>query len=378
MKNIYELKQERASKIAQMQDLVTNVMAENRAKNEAEVTQWNTLDKEVSALDETIKMAERQEELNKRAGKPVEVATEGNKSVTARFMDAIAEARDGRLSSFKVRMEEFRADPLISTTIPQQNTQVGGVSIVKQDAKSFLQSLGVKVYTGIKGQLTLTSASAVAATFPGENTSATSANFTPSTITLAPRRVAVSQAYTKEFMQNVNDQIVADVLTDLQDSIWRKLGEDLMTNVGIDAASSAVTIAGSTLTATDIYNLEAGIEAAPKNPAFVTSPKVAGYLKGTATIAGVSGPVWNGNPYSGSIDGIPAYGTPYAGGVTSKKLIYGDWNEAAIAQFGEIEITINPYTYAKEGKVEFVVDTMADSGVVNKTAFQWIADVSIA
>ena len=378
MKNINELKQERASKIAQMQDLVTNVMAENRAKNEAEVTQWNTLDKEVSNLDETIKMAERQEELNKRVGKPAEVVAEGNKTVTARFLDAIAEARSGKVSSFTVRMEEFRADPLISTSVTQQNVQLGGVSIVKQDAKSFLQSLGVKVYTGIKGQITLTSASAVAATFPGENTASTSANFTPSTLILAPRRIGVAQTYTKEFMQNVNDQIVADLLTDLQDAIWRKLGEDLMTNVGTDAASSAVTITGSGLAATDIYKLESGISAAPKNPAFVTSPKVAGYLKGTATIAGVSGPVWNGNPYAGSIDGIPAYGTPYAGGVTSKKLIYGDWNEAAIAQFGEMEITVNPYTYAKEGKIEFVVDTMADSGIVNKTAFQWINDVSIA
>lgn len=377
MKNINELKQERAGKLAQMTAIVDKAMTENRSNNESEVENYNSLDKEVNSIDETIRMAERQEELNKRSGKAIEIVAEGNKSVTARFMDAINEARSGKVSSFSVRMDEFRADPLISTTIAQQNTQVGGVSILKQDAKSFLQGLGTKVHTGVKGQITLTSASGVVATFPGENTSVSSANFTPSTITLAPRRIGVAQTYTKEFVQNVNDQILGDVLTDLQDAIWRKLAEDLMTKVTIHAVDSSVKIAGSTLVATDIYSLESGIKTAPKNPGFVTSPKVAGYLKGTATIAGVSGPVWTGNPYNGSVDGLPAYGNDYAG-VTGKKLIYGDWNEAAIAQFGELEITINPYSYAKEGKIEFVVDTMADTGIVNKDAFKWINDVSIA
>lgn len=377
MKNINELKQERAGKIALMSDIVNNVMKENRAKDEAETARWNALDGEVKGLDESIRMLERQEELNKMAGSPVEVAGT-SKTVNARFMDAINEVRAGRVGSFTLSADEFRADPLVSTTIAQQNTQVGGVSIVKQDAKSFLQGLGTKVITGIKGQITLTSASAVVATFPDENTAPSSANFTPSTLTLSPRRVAVPQTYTKQFVQNVNDQIIADIITDLQDAIWRKLAEDLMTNVTIDAVDSSVRIAGSTLSTADIYSMEAAIEAAPMNPGFVTSPKVAAYLKGTATIANVSGPVWSGNPYNGSVDGIAAYGTPYAGGVTGKRLIYGDWNEAAVAQFGDVTVTINPYSLAKEGKIEIVVDTMADSGVVNKTAFRWINDVSIA
>ena len=197
---------------------------------------------------------------------------------------------------------------------------MGGLSIVKQDAKSFLAGLGVKTYEGVKGQITLASAASVSATFPGENTIDVSANLSPASLTLAPRRCGVTQTYTKEFLANVNDQIVNDMMTELQDAIWRKLAEDLMTNVGIDAKDSSVLIAGSTLAATDIYKLEAGITAAPKAPAFVTSPKVAGFLKGIATIANVSGPVWNGNPYAGSIDGLPAYGTPYAGGVTAEQL----------------------------------------------------------
>lgn len=377
MKNINEMKQERASKISQMDTLVNTIMTENRAKNESELAVWNNLDNEVKGLDESIRMAERQEELNKRAGKPVEIVTESTKSLNERFLDAFNEVRSGKVASFSIRMDEFRADPLISSSVTAPVTQYGGVSILKQDAKSFLQALGTKVITGIKGQITLNSAASTVATFPGETGDASTANTTLSALTLAPRRVAISQTYTKEFIQNVNNEIVADVMTDLQDAIWRKLAEDLMTNVAIDALDSSTKIAGVTLVATDIYNLEAGIETSPKNPGFVTSPKVAAYLKGTATIAGVSGPVWSGNPYGGSIDGLPSYGTPYAGGVTGKKLIYGDWSEAAVAQFGELEITINPYTYAKQGKVEIVVDTMVDSGIVNKGAFKWISDVSI-
>lgn len=384
MKSINELKQERAAKIAQMSTLVDRVMAENRSKDEAETTLWNNLDKEVTGLDENIRMAERQEELNKRsAGESVKTAVEN--SLSQRFLNAIESANKGQMASLKVNMAEFRAEPLISTTITQQNTQLGGISIVKQDAKSFLQNLGVKVYTGVKGQITLTSAASGNATFPGENTTDTSLNLAPAMLTLAPRRVGISTQYTKEFLSNVNDQIVTDVMVELEDAIWRRLATDLMYNVGVDAKDASTKIAGTTLAASDLYALEAGIGAAPKNPAFVTSPKVAAYLKGTATIASVSGPVWNGNPYSGSIDGIPAFGTPYTGtvavngvgSITSKQLIYGDWSEAAIAQFDTVNVIFNPYTFAKEGKIEVVLDTMADNGIVNYRAFNWINDVSI-
>ena len=385
MKTVNDLKIERSKKIEQMEELVKRVMEENRSKDEAETKLWNNLDAEVKSIDEKISMLERQEELNKRSIVNFEVKEE-KKSLSQRFMEAMEAATRGQMTSFKADLAEFRAEPLISTSITQQNTQLGGLSIVKQDAKSFLQNLGVKVYTGVKGQITLSSAASANATFPGENTTDVSANISPASLTLAPRRCGISQTYTKEFLANVNDQIVADVMVELEDALWRRIATDLMYNFLVDAGDASIKIAGSTLAATDIYGLEAGISAAPKAPAFVTSPKVAGYLKGLATISNVAGPVWNGNPYVGSIDGIPAYGTPYTGttavngvgSVTSEQLFYGDFSESAVAQFNQVEFTFNPYTYAKEGKIEVVADTMADSGIVNSRAFKWIADVSIA
>jgi hypothetical protein len=385
MKTVNDLKIERSKKIEQMEDLVKRVMEENRNKDEAETKLWNDLDTEVKGLDEKISMLERQEELNKRSIVSFEIKEE-RKSLSERFAEAMASASRGQMASFKASLAEFRAEPLLSNTITQQNTQLGGISIVKQDAKSFLQGLGTKVYTGVKGQITLTSAAAGNATFPGENTTDVSLNLVPAMLTLAPRRCSINTTYTKEFAANVNDQAIADVMLELEDALWRRIATDLMYNFLVDANDASTTIAGSTLAATDIYNLEAGISTAPKSPAFVTSPKVSGYLKGLATIASVAGPVWNGNPYVGSIDGIPAYGTPYTGttavngvgSVTSEQLFYGDFSEAAVAQFGEVEFTFNPYTYAKEGKIEVVADTMADSGIVNYRAFKWIKDVSIA
>lgn len=371
---LIDLKIERNEKVSQMKTIVDKVLTENRSQNDEEKNMWEKLEGEVKELDSKISMAERQDAYNVS----IPVATNEKKSIAEQFRGAINEANSGRMTSFKVDLRELRAEPLISTSITQQNTQMGGLSIVKQDAKSFLAGLGVKTYEGVKGQITLASAASVTASFPGENTIDLSANLSPASLTLAPRRCGVTQTYTKEFLANVNDQIVNDMMTELQDAIWRKLAEDLMTNVTTDAKDASTLITGSTLTATDIYNLESGITAAPKAPAFVTSPKVAGFLKGLATVASVAGPMWNGNPYAGSVDGIPAYGTPYAGGVSAERLIYGDWNEAAIAQFGPVEITINPYTYAEYGKVQVVVDTMADTGIVNYRAFKWINDVSIA
>jgi len=379
MKSVYKMKEEKDLALNEMKAIVDTAIAEGRAKDEAETKRYNELDAQVNSLEAAIREYDLKIELEKRSLKAEDFIKKDEKeTLSQRFLEAVNKAQTGQMVSFKANMAEFRAEPLISTSITQQNTQMGGLSVVKQDAKSFLQNLGVKVFTGVKGQITLASAASVSATFPGENTIDVSANLSPASLTLAPRRCGISQTYTKEFLANVNDEIVNDMLLELQDAIWRKLAEDLFTNMTTDAVDASTKIAGSTLAATDIYSLESGISAAPKAPAFVTSPKVAGYLKGLATIASVAGPVWNGNPYAGSIDGIPAFGTPYAGGVTAEKLFYGDFSEAAVAQFGEISITINPYTYAEYGKIQVVVDTLADTGVVNYRAFKWINDVSIA
>lgn len=58
------------------------------------------------------------------------------------------------------------------------------------------------------------------------------------------------------------------------------------------------------------------------------------------------------------IDGIP---TLVTNGMTSKGLILGNFNDLVIGQWGGIDLTVDPYTQAANGKIRLVVNAYFDA-----------------
>ena len=58
------------------------------------------------------------------------------------------------------------------------------------------------------------------------------------------------------------------------------------------------------------------------------------------------------------IDGIS---TLVTNGMTSKGLILGNFNDLVIGQWGGIDLTVDPYTQAANGKIRLVVNAYFDA-----------------
>jgi hypothetical protein len=165
MKTINEMKQERASKIRQMDDLLKRIKSENRGKDDSETKLWEDLNKEIDVLEENIKREEKQEELNRRIeGKVIESEVkETKKSFGERFMEAVKEAPRKGVQSLFITAEDFkevskRADPVLSST----DTGVIGksglpIDILTSPGETFFRTLGVKIYDNLVGNFTLPS-----------------------------------------------------------------------------------------------------------------------------------------------------------------------------------------------------------------------------
>lgn len=376
MKKLNENIQERESKISQMSALVDRITEENRAKSETETKLWNDLDAEVKVLDENIVMLERQEALNKSRAKDIlakKVETSSDeKPVGERFRSWLQDAAKGKYEgAFTV---ETRANPIITTTdtgIIGKIIRPEGIDVLVSPGEAFLRALGVQFYTGLNGNFTMPSMAENTPGFVGENADGSTASMSPSSVTLAPRRVTTSQAITKETLEQTNPGVYATIVQNLVDGIGYALINDFFTQFELDAASQVTGRAAlsSPVTNADVLNIEASVGCyILGRPAYVSDCVTKAYLKGTAGLTNQV-PMWQGN----ELNGYPAFGVPSA---KNDRLYFGDWSKSAVGQWGSVDLIVDPFTSAASGKIVVTATGLYDSGVINKRAYTWMGDCS--
>lgn len=98
------------------------------------------------------------------------------------------------------------------------------------------------------------------------------------------------------------------------------------------------------------------------NLSFIVAPNTKATLKTTLKSKGVSGYLMEG----GEVDGIPVYSTSAC---TSKGIVLGNFADYVIGQWGGIDLTVDPYTQAANGKVRLVINAYFDAKPRRTEAF---------
>jgi HK97 family phage major capsid protein len=374
MKRIDDLKQKRYTKLNEMKDIVDQVVAENRSKDEDETKRYDSIDKEVKGIDLQIKELESQEELNKRMGTPLEIkTTDDKKSVVVEFRDWLKESvNQGKTSQFN-GLAEYRADPILTTTDTAviNKTVANYVDILRSPGEAFLRQLGCTFYTGLVGNFVVPNMAEDTAAFVGEDVSAASANMGLADLTLAARRVTHTQAITKETLAQTNPSIYASILQNLVNGLWNAVTNDVFDTIDSDGATQKSTYGAGTLSYKMLLQQEASIGGLNIGAgAYVTTPTVKAYLKGTAGLTNQAA-MWTNN----EVNGYPAYGVTAA---NTGEIYFGDFSREAIGQWGGIEVIVDPYTDAKKGEIHLTAIGMFDTGVTNPRAFAILTNASTA
>ena len=83
---------------------------------------------------------------------------------------------------------------------------------------------------------------------------------------------------------------------------------------------------------------------------------------------------WDLTKKSGLIDGVKAVSSSLvpvldASGTAVYPLIYGDFSQMTIGQWGAINVSINPYSADLSNSVRLVLNTHADMQIANPKAF---------
>ncbi|HOQ81033.1 MAG TPA: phage major capsid protein, partial [Candidatus Cloacimonadota bacterium] len=286
----------------------------------------------------------------KRDFEPVE---RNEKPIAVQFRDWLKDAVEGKAST----KFEFRAEPILSTTQTAiiNKTVANSLDILTSPGEAFLRGLGVSFYTGLNGQLVLPSMAQDTGVFMLETSTAEAASMTPEALTLAPRRVTHYQTVTRELLSQTNPAIFQGIMQNLYNGVYNAVANDWADTIESDGATQ-IKVTGTTITYQNLCDMEASIGGLSIGAAkYVTTPTGKAFLKGlNAGNAGIKFAWADDN----TIAGYPAFAAPC---VNANRVYFGDFSRTNVAQWGDLEIIVDPYTDAKKGQIILTIVGLFDT-----------------
>lgn len=233
-------------------------------------------------------------------------------------------------------------------------------------AKNVLLNAGAKFITGLVGNVRVPVMGASNVTWEGENGAAKDGAPTFSSVELSPKRLTAYIDISKQFLAQDSAGAEAMIRQDLVNAINTKLEQTILGS-GAGSATTPKGMSNNIVPTTiadfaGITALEAKVEAANVlgECKYIVSPTLKGKLRNMAKSAKTTQLVMEG----GEIDGTPVLTTSNA-----SSIIYGDWSNLAVGQWGSVDITVDPYSRAANGEVRLVVNAYFDAKVLRPEAF---------
>lgn len=245
---------------------------------------------------------------------------------------------------------------------------------------SVCSRMGATTLTGLQGPLTFPKQTGVQTLYwTGEapSSAVTESNLALSTVTLTPKTAMAKGSLSRNLMVQGIPSAEQLVRNDL--AAIAALGIDRAALHGAGASNepdglyhlsgvNAVAMGGAPTFGklVDMTTAPATYNALMGNLGFVTTPGMAGKLRQTlvASAAG-SKMIWEGKNEDGEVAGYKALASNQVSavlgsGTNEHGILFGNWSEMIIGQWGGIEITIDPYTLADYGLVRLVLFLMTD------------------
>lgn len=271
-------------------------------------------------------------------------------------------------------------------------TVYGGELIDLLRNQAFVARMGARIMNGLQGPVSFPrQASAGTAAWVGENPGSDS-NLTAlalDTVTLAPKSLMSASAYSRQLLQqavvDVENLVRADLaaILGLAWDLAALHGPGSTAPTGIYGQANVNFIAmGGKPTFALLQNMITAVansNALRGSLGFLTNPSVAGLLAQTlvAQAAG-SKMIWEGPYDGGMVNGYKASATKQVSGVMSgsnatggaeQGIIFGNWEEVLIGNWGALELLTDPYVLALQGMIRVLGFQMVDIEIRHAGSF---------
>lgn len=272
-----------------------------------------------------------------------------------------------------------------------QTTKVGFIDVFRN--KLVLSSLGARYLSGLQGNISMPRKTTVTdGAHKTENAQADEGTILFDSVDMSPKRLPFLVEYSKQLLLQGSIDVANMVQDDVIKGLAVKMENACINGAGSPAVTGLLNINGigsvvggpngAAPDRDDIIDLETEVaidNADLGSLAYLTNTKVRGKLKKTKTDSGSGIFVWGAgnelNGYNvGVTNNVPSdldKGT--STGVCSA-LIFGNWNEMVIGQWGGLDVMVNPYSKDDYGLIRLTASMYYDMAVTHAQAFAAMKD----
>lgn len=389
MKNTLELLDEKDLLKKRALELISGAEKEIRKLNEGENTEFDGITLRLAAIDTEIRMIEEDAKRNlnhtttktKTMKEKFSLLKAINDVANNRQLDerAIEIVNEGQSEMRKAGVNysgqivlpvEERAD--VKATV-----EGAGQEIVAEDKLGILEPLranlvmvqaGANYLTGLTGNVSIPAYSGSNVGWADETGAATDGAGSFTEVNLEPKRLTAYIDVSKQFL--IQDSLSAEEMLkrDIVNAISNKLEATVLGN-GAGSSNqpkgllNGVVAGTAAVTYKDIVAMETALEGAnvKGNKCFIVSPSAKGDLKTTAK---------TGETYLMEGNEVNGYKVLCTSAVPAKGIVFGNFEDYVIAQWGGIDLTVDPYTQAANGKVRLVINAYFDAKPRRADSFQ--------
>lgn len=238
-------------------------------------------------------------------------------------------------------------------------------------ANSVLTKLGARWFPGLPhGDVQIPIMGKQTVKWEGEIDEADSTQPTFTTVKLSPKRLSAYVDISKQLIYQDTIGVENAIRRDLVNALNDKLEATLFGSAAATTEQPAGLFYGATETNVDDFAGLCQFEAAVENQnvygnmKYVMNPSAKATFRCMIKGTNATGMVYE----NGEMDGIETYVTT---NVASKKFVYGDFSNLVIGSWGDIEITVDPYTQATKGCVRLVINAYFDFKPARNVAFNF-------
>ena len=369
--NSVELMDKKQQLQLRAENLLNSVEKEARKLNTDEEVEFNSLLKQIEDTENELKNKLNSNEKRNKTMEKFSLINAINAVVNNRNLDETAqEVVNAGIAEMRKAGQSYSGQiilPVEERATIQATITDHGQEVVAEDKLNILEPLrnrmvltqaGATYMTGLVGNVSIPTYSGTSVTWKGEVVAASDGAGTFDEVELSPKRLTAYLDISKQFL--IQDSASAEEM--LKNDIVRALSEKLESTILGNVAGSTTQPAGiftqittsgaATYAGTVAMERTLDENNATGNFCYIVSPAVKATLRTAAKDSGSGLFTMENN----EINGLPVYCTNSCVGA-----VIGNFEDYVIAQWGGIDLTVDPYTQANSGKVRLVINAYFDA-----------------
>ena len=249
-------------------------------------------------------------------------------------------------------------------------------------AKLVTRAAGATVLTGLVGDIAIPKQTGAASAYwVSEGNDVTESQQTIGQVPLSPKTVGTYTEISRKLLKQSSIAIENFVRADLAAVLALAIDLAGLHGTGLNNQPTGVSATSSVgeviadlaaIAWSDIVDLESDVAIANADVgalAYICNASMRGQLKQTQKVTGEAEFIWDTRNNNTPLNGYGAFVTNQA-----TTLMFGNWADLLIGEWGGLDILVNPYTKSKSGTVEIDVLQDVDVAVRHPESFSVVVD----